>query len=144
MPILCWSKSTARCSVSEQTGDLRQISRGTALTNRKLATALLLLLSVTWIPVFGTHIYRTSLSSQQTGTVIAIFPPTLDSSRMYDKVISAKGSLVKPITWFHHAWIVESFEPGFVGRLKKRGAWGVFSTDLFRLEAILSCFQRSP
>ena len=36
-------------------------------------------------------------------------------------------------------WVARSLEPGFVGRLKERGAWGVYSTDLLSARALLSC-----
>ena len=103
----------------------------------------LLLLAVTWLPLLGMHVYKTSLSDPSTGTVVVVFSPSLGSRELFQEVMDANGSLVRPVNRFPHAWIVHSLEPGFAGRLKGRGAWGVFSTDLLNPEAILSCIRIS-
>lgn len=103
----------------------------------------LLLLAVTWLPAVGLHAYRMSQDVPGAGVVVVVFPPTLSTRDVFRKVADAQGSLVKPISWFRHAWLVQSLETGFAGRLKAQGAWGVFSTDLLSAEAFLNCFRIS-
>ena len=100
---------------------------------------LLLLVLLTWTPVFGIHLYKMSLAGPGTGTVLVVFSPALDTRELFRSVADAKGSLVRPVPWFPRMWVARSPEPGFVGRLKERGAWGVYSPDLLSARALLSC-----
>ncbi|MGB5080445.1 MAG: hypothetical protein WBO23_06855 [Burkholderiales bacterium] len=108
---------------------------------RKWALACLLLLAVTWMPVFGVHLYRTSLADRATGTVVVVFPPMLGSRELFRSVSEASGSLVRPVRWFPRMWVASSAEPGFAGRLRERGAWAVHSTELLSARALLTCLQ---
>lgn len=101
----------------------------------------LILLVVTWMPVFTIHFYKMSLSAPSTGTVVVVFSPILSTRDLFHNVSAANGSLVRPVRWFPRMWVVRSLDPGFVGRLKARGAWGVYSTDLLSAQALLNCFQ---
>jgi hypothetical protein len=114
-------------------------SNNSSTQDHKWVLVCLLLLAVTWLPLLGIHVYKTSLSDSSTGTVVVVFSPSLSSRELFQEVMDANGSLVRPIRWFPDAWIVHSLESGFAGRLKERGAWGVYSTDLLNPEAILSC-----
>jgi hypothetical protein len=100
---------------------------------------LLLLVLLTWTPVFGIHLYKMSLDDPGTGTVLVVFSPALGTRELFRSVADANGSLVGPVPWFPRMWVARSLEPGFVGRLKERGAWGVYSTDLLSVRALLSC-----
>ena len=99
------------------------------------------LLAITWAPVFGIHIYRTSLSEASTGTVVVVFPPMVSTRDLFRNVMDADGSIVRPVRWFPKMWLARSREPGFVGRLRERGAWGVYSTDFLKASALLSCIR---
>ena len=99
----------------------------------------LLLVAVTWTPVFGIHLYKMSLADPGTGTVVVVFSPALGARELFRSVADAGGSLVRPVPWFPRMWVARSLEPGFVGRLRERGAWGVYSTDLLSARALLSC-----
>lgn len=112
-----------------------------ARQRRKLALACLVLVAVTWTPVLGIHLYRTSLGDRSTGTVVVVFSPTLGSRELFRSVAEANGSLVRPVPWFPRMWVARSVEPGFVGRLKERGAWAVYSTELLSARALLSCLS---
>ena len=101
--------------------------------------SLLLLVAVTWTPVFGIHLYKMSLDDPGTGTVIVVFSPGLGARELFRGVTDAGGSLVRPVPWFPRMWVARSLEPGFAGRLRERGAWGVYSTDLLSARALLSC-----
>ena len=101
----------------------------------------LFLLAVTWLPLFGIHLYRTSLSDAGTGTAVVVFPPTSTSAAVFQGVMKADGSLIRPVSWLRRTWIVHSLEPGFAGRLREQGAWGVFSPDLLSVQALFNCFR---
>lgn len=109
----------------------------------KLLAVSILLLAVTWVPLMGLHVHRMSLGATSTGAMIVVFAPTFRSDELFQQVIAADGSLVRPIGWFRNAWVVQSLEPGFAGRLKERGAWGVYSLDLLSASALFNCL-RSP
>ena len=110
---------------------------------RKLALACFVIVAVTWIPVFGVHLYRTSVGDRGTGTVVVVFSPVIGSRELFRSVAEANGSLVRPIPWFPRMWVATSAEPGFAGRLKERGAWGVYSPDLLSARALLTCLRFS-
>lgn len=104
-----------------------------------IGVCLLILVALTWTPVFAIHLYKMSLADPGTGTVLVVFSPALDTRELFRNVADAQGSLVRPVPWFPRMWVARSLEPGFVGRLKGRGAWGVYSTDLLSARALLSC-----
>lgn len=107
--------------------------------SRALIWICVFLVVLTWTPVFGIHLYKMSLNDPGTGTVLVVFSPTLSTSDLFRNVADAKGSLVEPVRWLPRMWVARSLEPGFVGRLKERGAWGVYSPDLLSARALLSC-----
>jgi hypothetical protein len=100
-----------------------------------------LLLAVTWLPLLGTHLYRTSLTDAGTGTAVVVFSPLASSADVFRRVMEADGSLVRPVSWLRRAWIVHSLQPGFAGRLREQGALGVYSTDLLSPRALFNCFR---
>ena len=112
---------------------------GGTRSRARIWVGLLLLVAVTWTPVFGIHLYKMSLADLGTGTVVVVFSPALGARELFRGVADAGGSLVRPVPWFPRMWIARSVEPGFVGRLRERGAWGVYSTDLLSARALLSC-----
>lgn len=100
-----------------------------------------LLLAVTWVPLMMLHVHRMSLAPASTGAMVVVFAPTAPSDELFRHVIAANGSLVQPIRWLPNSWVVQSLEPGFAGRLKERGAWGVYSLDLLSAEALFNCLR---
>jgi hypothetical protein len=101
--------------------------------------ACLLLLGVTWGPLLAIHLQRTALADADAGTAVVIFPPTLGTEAVFRRIIDADGTIVRPVRWLGRAWVVQSREPGFAGRLKARGAWGVYSPDLLSANALFNC-----
>jgi hypothetical protein len=110
---------------------------------RKWVLASMLIVAVTWIPVLAVHLHRTSVGDRGTGTVIVVFSPTRSSRELFRSVAEASGSLVRPVPWLPRAWVARSLEPGFAGRLREHGAWGVYSADLLSARALLSCLRFS-
>jgi hypothetical protein len=123
-------------------GDEPQAARVRSAFNvRHLFYACLLLLGITWIPLFTVHFHRTWVGDDATGTVVAIFPPTLSTKTVFQNVIDADGAIVRPVSWARQVWVVRSVNAGFAGRLRKSGAWGVFSVDLLSADALFSCVR---
>jgi hypothetical protein len=135
--------NTERCSNS---GDrpLPPDGRAAPAPTYKLAAVCLLLLGVTWLPLLGIHVNRMWEGDASTGTLLVVFSPALSSGEFFQKVLDAKGAPVTAIPWFRHAWVVQSREPGFAGRLRAQGAWAVFSPDLLSAQALFDCFRISP
>ena len=110
-----------------------------ALPRRAWIWACVLLVVLTWTPVFGLHLRNMSLADAGTGTVIVVFPPTSSTRDLFRNIVDAKGAPVGPVSWMPRTWIVQSGEPGFAGRLRERGAWGVYSPQLLSVRQLLSC-----
>jgi len=87
------------------------------------------------------HLHRTTSKDIDSGTIVVVFPPLLSSELVFQKVIDAKGAMVRPVTWARHMWVVRSVDAGFAGRLRASGAWGVYSTDLLSADALWSCLR---
>lgn len=111
------------------------------MTTRHLVIACAFLLVVTWVPLLTVHLHRTWLGDDATGSVVVIFPPTLSTKTVFQDIIDADGAIVRPVTWARQVWVARSVEPGFAGRLRRRGAWGVYSPNLLSANALFSCFR---
>jgi len=98
-----------------------------------------LLVVVTWTPVLGIHLHNMSVADPGTGTVIVVFPLASSTRDLLRSVAQANGLPVQPVSWLPRTWIVESGEAGFAGRLRERGAWGVYSPKLLSVRQVLSC-----
>ena len=112
-----------------------------AITTRHWIFACLLLLGITWVPLLSVHLHRTWVDDDATGTVVVIFPPTWSTKAVFQKIIHADGAIVRPVTWARQVWVAQSVEPGFAGRLRRSGAWGVYSINLLSANALFSCFR---
>lgn len=117
------------------------VRRGSGLKTWHWIVACVVLLGITWVPLLSVHVQRTTLRDVDSGTVVVVFPPLLSSEAVFQKVIDANGAMVRPVVWARHAWVVRSVDPGFAGRLRANGAWGVYSTDLLSADALWSCLR---
>ena len=115
--------------------------RGSGLKARHWVAAFVVLLGITWVPLLSVHLHRTTLRDTDSGTVVVVFSPLLSSRAVFQKVIDADGAMVRPVVWARHMWVVRSVEPGFAGRLRANGAWGVYSTNLLSADALWSCLR---
>jgi len=112
---------------------------GARLSRRAWIGACVLLVVLTWVPVLGIHLRNMSVADSGTGTLIAVFPPTSSTRDLLRSIAQADGLPVQPVRWMPGTWIVESGESGFAGRLRERGAWGVYSPKLLNFRQLLSC-----
>lgn len=101
--------------------------------------ACVFLVVLTWTPVLAIHLRNMSVADSGTGTLIAVFPPTASRRDLLRGIAQADGLPVQPVNWMPGTWIVESGETGFAGRLRERGAWGVYSPRLLNVRQFLSC-----
>ena len=112
------------------------------LSHTGLAIVWLLLLIVTWLPPLVLAFQKTVLEDDDTGAVLAVFPPGSSASENLERIIRARGAFVSRVVT-DQAWIVYSFEAGFVKRMKDRGVWMVFDPLLLDPLALLGCSSAS-
>jgi hypothetical protein len=99
------------------------------LTALALAGAVL----VVWVAAMAVTLRAAALSDENGGNLLTLFPPTLSGDRQLAAIVEA-GGLPLRRTWLPAAWVVHSPGPGFVARLKDRGALGVFAQFPFVAE----------
>jgi hypothetical protein len=109
------------------------------LSRRAWIWTCIFLVVLTWTPILGIHVRNMSIADSGAGTVIVVFPPTSSTLELFRSIVDAKGAPVGAVSWIPRAWIVRSAESGFAGRLRERGAWGVYSTNLLSVRQVLSC-----
>jgi hypothetical protein len=118
-----------------------------AMSLRAWIWACVLLVVVTWTPVLAVHVRNMSVADSATGALLVVFPPTTSTLDLLRGIAAADGALVEPVRWMPRTWIVQSKDAGFAGRLRERGAWGVFSPELLSINRVLSCsgmLKRAP
>lgn len=104
----------------------------------KLVMVWLLLLLVTWLPPLVLALDKAVLDGEDTGTVLAVFPLGSSASDNFERIVRANGSFLASV-FSDHAWIVYSYDPGFVRRLKAEGVWATFDPVLLDPVALLAC-----
>ena len=109
-----------------------------ALPLRAWIWACVILVVLTWTPVLVLHLRNMSVADPGTGTLIAVFP-TSSTRDVFRSIADAKGAPVGPVSWLPRTWVVVSTEAGFAGRLRERGAWGVYYGNLLSVQQVLSC-----
>lgn len=114
------------------------VSDNGSVSNVKLAMVWLLLLLVTWLPPVILALHKAMLADEDTGNVIVIFPVGSTTSENFERVVRAKGAFVGSAL-LNQVWIVYSYDPGFVRRLKDKGAWAVFDPMLLDPVALIGC-----
>jgi hypothetical protein len=112
---------------------------GKGLSRRAWIWACVLLVLLTWIPVLALHLRNMSVADPGTGMLIVVFPWTSSTRDVFRGIENAKGAPVSPVSWIPSAWLVQSAETGFAGRLRERGAWAVYSPNLLSIRQVLSC-----
>jgi hypothetical protein len=122
-------------------GETPALSAGVrkALSLRAWIGACVILVVLTWTPVFVTHLRNMSVADPGTGTLVVVFPPAVSTRDLFRSIADAKGAPIGPVSWIPRTWIVQSVETGFAGRLRKAGAWAVYSPNLLSVRQVLSC-----
>ena len=112
---------------------------GAGTSRRAWVWACVLLVALTWFPVLALHVRNMSIADPGAGMLIAVFPWTSSTRDVFRSIGEAKGVPVSQVAWIPRAWVVRSGETGFAGRLRERGAWGVYSPGLLSVRQVLSC-----
>lgn len=109
------------------------------LSRRAWIGGCVALVVLTWTPVLAIHLRNMSAADPATGTIVVVFPPTVSTRDLFRSIAEARGAPVGPVSGLPRTWIVQSAESGFAGRLRERGAWGVYSPNLLSVRQVLSC-----
>ncbi len=97
--------------------------------------AAILLVSLAGFALFM-HLGR--VNPEQSGTMLAVFPPSMTETEVFANIIEAGGRPVRP-TWMPGTWVTYGDTAGYAGRLEARGAIGAYtSTPL--LPQLAGCF----
>jgi len=97
------------------------------------------LVALTWTPVLVNHLRNMTISDSAAGILLVVFPPTSSTREVFRSIEAARGAPLKPVGWMPGAWIVQSSDFGFAGRLRERGAWQVYSPNVLSMRQVLSC-----
>jgi hypothetical protein len=101
--------------------------------------ACVLLVALTWTPVLVNHLRNMRIADNAAGMFLVVFPLTASTRDVFRSIEAARGAPLKPVSWMPRAWIVQSSDFGFAGRLRERGAWGVYSPNVLSMRQVLSC-----
>ena len=102
------------------------------------AGALFAAVLLAWLAGFGLFMHLGRVSPDQAGTVLAVFPPSMQESQVFGKIIEAGGRPIRP-TWMPGTWVTFGDAAGFAGRLEAQGAIGAYTSTPF-LPQLAGCF----
>jgi hypothetical protein len=109
------------------------------LTPGAWVLACVVLVALTWTPVLVNHVRNMTIADSAAGVLLVVFPPMSSTRNVFRSIEAARGAPLKPVGWIPGSWIVQSSDFGFAGRLRERGAWGVYSTNILSMRQVLSC-----
>ena len=101
--------------------------------------ACVLLVALTWTPVLVNHLRNMRVADYGAGILLVVFPATSSTRDVFRSIEEARGLPLRPVDWLPRTWIVQSYDFGFAGRLRERGAWGVYSPNVLSVRQVLSC-----
>jgi hypothetical protein len=93
---------------------------------------------VAWLAVMTFLMHRSALPPEATGTMLAVFEPTINQDKAFATIVAAGGNVVRK-TSFDFIWVVASDQPGLAGRLRDNGALGAYR-ELPISPTIAGCF----
>lgn len=109
---------------------------------RRLTLTLLLGFLGLWLAVMAIALPLAALPESAGGRVVVVFPPGLSADARLLAIAEADGRPVLPLMG-GLAWLAESDETGFVGRLTAAGAWAAYRPDAFAVLPDGGCFYIS-
>jgi hypothetical protein len=98
-----------------------------------------LLVALTWTPVLVNHLRNMRVADHGAGTLLVVFSPTTSARDVFRSIEAARGRPLEPVGGLPRTWIVQSNDFGFAGRLRERGAWGVYLPNVLSVRQVLSC-----
>jgi len=91
-----------------------------------------------WLAGFALFMHVGRVNPEQSGTVLAVFPPSMSESRVFASIVQAGGRPVRP-TWMPGTWVTYGDKTGFAGRLEAQVAIGAYASTPF-LPQLAGCF----
>lgn len=120
--------------------DFEEIASTTAEFHpHRLAIVLFAIVLTVWALVMTSALRGAALGANATGTVLVVFPPMGPDHEAYEAIVEAGGGVLEK-SFFVNAWIAQSSEAGFVGRLLDGGAWRVFDPAPIQPLMVVGCF----
>ena len=92
---------------------------------------------VAWLVLMFALVRNAALPSEASGTMLAVFEPSITESDAVNAISAARGNVVKQ-SGFAFAWVVQSDEHGLAGRMRAQGAIGVYR-ELPISPALMGC-----
>jgi len=102
------------------------------------AGALFAAIMFVWLAGFALFMHLGRVSPEQSGTVLAVFPPSMTEDQVFGSIIQAGGRPIRA-TWMPGTWVAYGDKAGFAGRLEAQGAIGAYSSTPF-LPQLAGCF----
>ncbi len=102
------------------------------------AGALFATVMLVWLAGFALFMHLGRVSPAQSGTMLAVFPPSMSESQVFANIIEAGGRPVRP-TWMPGTWVTFGDNSGYAGRLEAQGAIGAYTSTPF-LPQLAGCF----
>jgi hypothetical protein len=102
------------------------------------AGALFAAVMLVWLAGFALFMHLGRVGPEQSGTVLAVFPPSMTENQVFGNIILAGGRPIRP-TWMPGTWVTYGDKAGFAGRLEAQGAIGAYSSTPF-LPQLAGCF----
>ncbi len=91
-----------------------------------------------WLSGFALFMHFGRVNPEQSGTMLAVFPPSMTEDKVFGNIIQAGGRPVRP-TWMPGTWVTFGDSAGYAGRLEAQGAIGAYSSTPF-LPQLAGCF----
>ena len=93
---------------------------------------------VLWLAGFALFMHLGRAAPEQSGSVLAVFSPSMPENQVFARIVQAGGRPVRP-TWMPGTWITHGDSAGFAGRLEAHGAIGAYTSTPF-LPQLAGCF----
>jgi hypothetical protein len=81
------------------------------------ASALFAGILLVWLSGFALFMHLGRISPEQSGTVLAVFPPSIHEDQAFAKITRAGGRPIRP-TWMPGTWVTHGDDPGYAGGLE--------------------------
>lgn len=102
------------------------------------AGALFAGIMLVWLAGFALFMHVGRAASDQSGSILAVFSPSMAENQVFARIVQAGGRPVRP-TWMPGTWVTYGDNAGFAGRLEAQGAIGAYISTPF-LPQLAGCF----
>ncbi len=92
---------------------------------------------VAWLALMFVLVRKAALPPEANGIMLAVFEPSISEAAAVTAIAAAGGNVVKQ-SGLAFAWVVQSDEQGLAGRMRAKGAIGVYR-ELPISPALMGC-----